>query len=94
MHFSCAFGNGVILSGFSYASTYWHLLCFFLLSKGPKRYFVFVLTDIVSLGTIYLALDLVATSIWTVTKFSYSSFGVSLLDVSRRASNLFISVSE
>ena len=46
-------------------------------------------TAIYSQGSLHLALDLIgmhsaAASIWVVTKFSYSSFGVCLSDVSWR----------
>ena len=67
----------------------------FLLSKDA--FFMlshFSLTAIDFQGTLYLVLVLVnihlnATSIWTVTNFSYLSFGVCFSDVSRRGSNLF-----
>ena len=48
-------------------------------------------------GTLYLALGLVgmhssAASMWAVTKFSYSSAGVCISDISWRVSNLFLTV--
>ena len=56
-----------------------------------------VLTADVSHGTLCIALCLVgmhsaAASKWTLTKFSYSSFGVEVSDISWSASNLFLSV--
>ena len=50
----------------------------------------------VSQGNLYLALSLVGmlsavASMWALTKFSYSSFGVSVSDILWIASNLFLS---
>ena len=55
----------------------------------------FFLTANVSHGTLGLALCLVgkpssAASMWALTKFSYSSFGVGVSDISWSASNLFL----
>ena len=57
----------------------------------------FLKIDIDSLVTLHLVHCLVgkhstAASIWTETKFSYSSFGVCLSDVSWKVSNLFLTV--
>ena len=57
----------------------------------------FFLTTNVSHGTLGLALCLVGmhsatASEWALTKFSYSSFGVGVFDISCSASNLFLSV--
>ena len=38
---------------------------------------------------VHFMLYSVAASMWTLTKFSYSSFGVSVSDISSSASNLF-----
>ena len=65
---------------------------FFTLSR-------FFLTANVSHGTLYLALSLVdmhsaATSMWTFMKFSYSSFGVSVLNVSWKHQICFLVLSD
>ena len=57
----------------------------------------FFLTPIVSHGTLGLALCLVgmdsaATFKWALIKFSYSSFGVGVSDISCCVSNLFLIV--
>ena len=57
----------------------------------------FFLTANVSHGALGLALCLIgmhsaAASKWALTKFSYSSFGVGVSDISRGASNLLLSV--
>ena len=67
---------------------HWYLLFFCFFSKNA--FFMlppFSLTTIDSKGTLHMALGLVnmhlaTTSIWAVTKFSYSSFKISLSDVS------------
>ena len=66
------------------------LKCFF-------HFISFFLIAINSHGNLHLALGLVCIfsappSIWVVTKFSYSSFGVCHSDVSWGVSNLFLTV--
>ena len=61
-------------------------------------YLVFSFTSSESHGTLHLTLCLVgmhsaAASMWAVTKFTYSSFGVCLSNISWRVSNLFLTVS-
>ena len=71
---------------------------FLLLSKGVFFYIIlFFLTATDFNGTLHLALGLVgmhstAASLWAVTKFSYSSYGVCLSDMSWRLSNLFLTI--
>ena len=62
----------------------------FILSRFP-------LTTITSHGTLYLALGLIGmhlvpVSIWAVTNFSYSSFGVCFSDAFRKILNLFLHI--
>ena len=59
---------------------------------------IFFLTASVFQGTLHLALDLVgiysavAASMWALTKFLYSSFGVCVPDIFWRVSNMFFTV--
>ena len=60
---------------------------------GSFHVYTFFLTADVPHGTLGLALCLVGMhSEWALTKFSYSSFGVGVFDISLGASNLFFSV--
>ena len=88
-----------------FVSSLWVFLCFctltfvrFLLSKiAFFMLSLFILTAIDSQGTLHLALGLIgmhsaAASMCMVTNFSYLLYGVYLLDVSCRVSNLFLSI--
>ena len=72
------------------------LVGFFLLHRDAVfRFLRYFLTANVSLETPCLALSLVrmhsaAASTWALTKFSYSSFGVSALNISWRSWHFFI----
>ena len=102
MHSSCSFWYVLDCDFWSFLS-----LCvlvffnvFFSLSKD-----VFILLSRISLfavdsqGTLHLAVGLdsmhsAASSLWAVTKFPYSSFGLFLSDVSLWVSNLFLTITE
>ena len=94
----CSFRN-TLVSSFC-ALSFWALILvgFLLLHKEAFfTYACFFLTAEVSHETLDLALCFVgmhsaAASKWALTKFSYSSFGVGVSDISWSASNVFLSV--
>ena len=77
-----------------------HLLGFFYLVRMLFSYCVVFLEMLLTPKELYIwllalaGMLLTATSIWEVIKFSYSSFGVCLSDVSWRLSNLFLTFNE
>ena len=99
MYFVSSFRYAFVGSNCAFLS-FWALILvgFLLLHRDvvftSARFF---LTANVSHGTLGLALCLVGThsvaaSKWAFTKFSYSSFGVGVSDISWSVSNLFLSV--
>ena len=100
MYSVCSFGYTLVSSFCAFLSFCALILVGFLLLHRDAVFTsaCFFLTT-VSDGTLDLALCLVcilpdAASMWVLTKFLYSSFGVSVSDISRSASNLFLCVSE
>ena len=99
-YFVCSFRYSSVKS-FCVFLSFWVLILvgFLLLRRVWGDFYVYkpFLTTNVSHGISGLALCLVgmhsaAASKWALTKFSYSSFGVDVFDISWSASNLFLSV--